>query len=509
MRVWGKKEVRCPPPEAEQRWISDNLVRLVQFVFSLVLVQGLLLFREDLLDPLQGKNTTALVALFGVYITTILSWMDWHVTMYRNQYVVAEALEKLRLFIDLMIVAAYAYLLFTAHALLGRPRGDLLPHLAGYVIVFLLYALAGVIRRIKHGPKATRLTAILVGWALFAVLWLAYWGLSRGHFPHIWENKLALNFSTLAFTVGFMIAYRALRRRLQRKRTARKGKGQRIGIDIDGVLANQIDGLIPRIKERFGVDLQYDDVIDWRLPIDTSDIASEIGLALEDCDYVVGMKAHPGARECLETLFDDNRLSVVTARPESSRHWTLAWLRMNKLWVDDFINASEARKSDHALDILVDDYVGNILDFLWNTRGIAVLLQQPWNMNRSALTQWQGTGRLYEIRRLYELPAIVGRVAKNLHIHDAVRDYVRDLNGSIKQQRTPHDTLLSDAAGPVVRIRFLGDRVEVHFAIRSTNPFTGGPGVYQTQVPDLPYGMNVHEQTEVDAVLSIIETALV
>src|SRR5215831_5954274 len=98
------------------RRISDQLVRLVQIVFGLVLAQSFILHRDIVLHPVAAKNIVPALALATMYITTVLSWIDWHVTMevrpynfnQRNRYRVTE---QVRLGLDLLAVMVYAYLL--------------------------------------------------------------------------------------------------------------------------------------------------------------------------------------------------------------------------------------------------------------------------------------------------------------------------------------------------------------------------------------------------------------
>ena len=74
--------MRNSPPLAEQdQRVSDHLVRLIQIVFGLVIAQSLVLSREVLLDPLAEAHRVSALATFAVYVMTVLSWIDWHVTV--------------------------------------------------------------------------------------------------------------------------------------------------------------------------------------------------------------------------------------------------------------------------------------------------------------------------------------------------------------------------------------------------------------------------------------------
>jgi hypothetical protein len=56
--------------------------------------------------------------------------------------------------------------------------------------------------------------------------------------------------------------------------------------------------------------------------------------------------------------------------------------------------AKETLKSRHGADVLVDDYTGNIREFLSNSNGTAILVAQPWNQTLEGLWPWLGTSRL-------------------------------------------------------------------------------------------------------------------
>lgn len=177
-----------------------------------------------------------------------------------------------------------------------------------------------------------------------------------------------------------------------------------IGIDVDGVLADQISGVLPLIKARHGVSLMYADVTDWRLPIKDTDIAEEIVRAQSDRAYVLGMPAHDGARRVLTFLHKTHRLVVMTARQgEAATSWTAEWLDKNRLPYDEVASGREARKSEHRSDVLIDDYIGNIEEFLANTNGVGVLVDQPWNRKRETLDAFAREGRLYVVSDLFAL----------------------------------------------------------------------------------------------------------
>jgi 5'(3')-deoxyribonucleotidase len=380
--------------------ISDNLVRLVQVVFGLVIAQSLLLYRAVIVAP-GSPHYLAAVALLVIYTTTVMSWIDWHNTMEFNPYNLNprhpyKLQEQLRLGLDLVIVSIYAYALFTIAIFEDNPRNSIARFLFAFPLIFLAYVVSGLLRRISHGRHASNVRVILEFGIAFGLVWLLYLLLAVGQYSsddHAYRQWI--NLGTLFAVFGIMVTYRLRRSYLRTKQQGRKAHGLRIGVDIDGVLANQIAGILPRIKARHGIDLSYDDITDWQLPIGkSSDVKVEIENAMSDPQYILTMPLHAEATDFMETLFDENRLYIVTARPLEAKADTEAWLGKCKFRFDGLINLKERSKSMFQTDVLVDDYIGNVEEYLGNSSGIAVLVSQPWNRDHTSLADWESDPRL-------------------------------------------------------------------------------------------------------------------
>ena len=406
------------------RRISDQLVRLVQIVFGLVLAQGLLLHRDVIQHPLTGNNWLPTMALLGVLVTTAMSWVDWHVTMELRPYNFNRGnrhhtTEKLRLTLDLIVVVFYAYLLFTVEQLKAIPTGSIANYLLGFPLVFAAYLLSGLARQLSHGRIASNIRPILLFGALYYLLYLVY---DLVYFLPSLSSRLSrlwLNGGFVAAGFGLMVCYRIVRSYIVRHRNARRA-GLTVAIDLDGVLANQIDGLIPRVRERLGMTIRYDDVTAWRLPLGESDIAKEIALALEDPDYILSMPLHLDARECVDRIYDRNRVIMLTARPSHTKLHTEQWLENHGFSYDKLVSAKEESKSFSRADVLIDDYIGNIREFLTNTDGVAVLVEQPWNREANGeLLHWIEAGRLRVVKHLLEAVGFVDEIRRGL-LHSSV-----------------------------------------------------------------------------------------
>jgi uncharacterized HAD superfamily protein len=207
-----------------------------------------------------------------------------------------------------------------------------------------------------------------------------------------------------------MLGYRWTRRRERNKALKKKLSGLKIGIDVDGVLANQIVGAVPKIKRRLGINLDYEDITEWDLPVGKSSIDQEIALAMEDQQYVLSMPSYPDVSKSVSDLYKDHSIVIITARPTEVEEWTKFWLFRKGIPFDSIKSVKEMKKSQLATDILIDDYIGNIREYLEGTNGFAILLDQPWNRNRAELSRFIHGGRLSVIKSLRELPEIVRKI---------------------------------------------------------------------------------------------------
>lgn len=178
-----------------------------------------------------------------------------------------------------------------------------------------------------------------------------------------------------------------------------------VGVDIDGVLGNQVHGVLQRIKERLGIDLDYEHVVHWDLPLGDTSFVPEIADAMNDPQYILDMPVHDGAPEMLAALRERYSVKVITVRPADAMALTEQWLAKNTLPYDELVPAVEALKSRHGADALVDDYPQNLAEFLEQTAGIGILVDQPWNQDVAALTTWLDGSRLIRVSKLLDIPA--------------------------------------------------------------------------------------------------------
>jgi 5'(3')-deoxyribonucleotidase len=199
-----------------------------------------------------------------------------------------------------------------------------------------------------------------------------------------------------------------------------------VGVDLDGVVGDQLAGVLPRVAARLGLDLTPEDVTEFRLPIGDSDIAEEIKRAQRDPSYILEMPVFPGAQAMVAALRSHARVIAVTARPAATIAATIDWIERNGLEFDDVVIATEGRKSLHGADVLVDDFVGNIVEFLAASTGNgptrAVLVDRPWNRrDRRALEEWVASGRCDVAYGLEDVPRFVLGQLPGTHTADRSR----------------------------------------------------------------------------------------
>jgi uncharacterized HAD superfamily protein len=113
----------------------------------------------------------------------------------------------------------------------------------------------------------------------------------------------------------------------------------------------------------------------------------------------------------LETLGQRDRVLIVTARSPRCEESTRKWLASERLAYDTLILTTEAGKSACGLDVLVDDHVDNLVEFLEETSGVAVLVRRPWNRRDEALVPYVAAERLRVAPHLHDVPAIVATVS--------------------------------------------------------------------------------------------------
>lgn len=154
----------------------------------------------------------------------------------------------------------------------------------------------------------------------------------------------------------------------------------RVAIDVDGVLADQVPGLLQRIEQRYGVKWSIEDITAYNIPV-TEDV--HIGMIAVDAlhndpSYALSMPLIPGALEGMRQLIAKHYTIIVTDRPPESDVESVVWLDKMQVPYHEYINTHDVGKWTLDVAALVDDYHQNI-QWFERTGRLAILFTRPWN----------------------------------------------------------------------------------------------------------------------------------
>ncbi|RLG36738.1 MAG: hypothetical protein DRN91_07240 [Candidatus Alkanophagales archaeon] len=352
------------PPEFQKSPYTDYFVRLLRIIFGVVVAQGIIKHGQTLFS--WSFSLRKLLPLFSfaiVYMLVILSWIFYHhsITLYpyRKSYVAT-----VRATFDLIIIFTYVYLIFSIP--------DTFDILLGAAVVFMLYAITGILRVLEWRDKRVsrwRLSLIFSG-----VLFIMYYVM----LPLQEDSQLELivEFVVNIKVLSLLVVYRYLRKRLGYP------KFSIIGVDIDGVLGDQVQHILRYMREKEGrnIDLTEEDIREWDYPIGGSTISDHIERALLHEEFVITMPVVKCAKNALKLLYERYHLVIISNRPKEAQKATKQWLKSNNLKFHETLWTRETGKAVPGVDILIDDNIENIKMFVSHSpRSFGILFLRPWN----------------------------------------------------------------------------------------------------------------------------------
>lgn len=151
----------------------------------------------------------------------------------------------------------------------------------------------------------------------------------------------------------------------------------RIGVDIDGVVADIMPSALSAINKKYELDLHPSMILeyDYRIGEGTT-VTDEIIRLLQDEEFALNIPVMDKAPQVVRSLkFRGHEVVFVTARkPES--------MGVTKKWIEQHFGALEIVHTEHkqevAIDILIDDCPFVVRAFAHTGRR-AMLYDQPWN----------------------------------------------------------------------------------------------------------------------------------
>jgi uncharacterized HAD superfamily protein len=161
-----------------------------------------------------------------------------------------------------------------------------------------------------------------------------------------------------------------------------------VAFDIDGVFADTIGAFIREAKEKFGININYNDIKDYELRkavnMDES-ILIELANRILYEPLEMGIQPIKGSIQVLKRLAKTSRLFFVTARPdkEGIKKWILTQLRdIDKNTISVIATGTHEEKVPLLLKEGIKYFVEDRLEtcFLLEKHSITpIVFEQPWN----------------------------------------------------------------------------------------------------------------------------------
>lgn len=167
----------------------------------------------------------------------------------------------------------------------------------------------------------------------------------------------------------------------------------KIAVDIDGVLGDQVTPVLSKINDEQGLNLKKEDITQWKSQVGNKTIDVEIEEALLNEEYILSMPLIKSAQKALEDLSKSYHIIIATNRPKQTEWATIKWLQANFKF-NEFYNTRNIGKHMIKADILIDDYINNLLDFT-NKGRLGILFFQPWNSECSCLKNLIDQNKVY------------------------------------------------------------------------------------------------------------------
>lgn len=380
---------------------GDKIFWLLQIIFSFIITIGLFEYKQLILFPDFSLPQT--YALIGILITTIWSWIDFTQIIYNTAYDRLDWRDMVRFLIDFTIVVVYAIMMFSIDLIIKQPNGYIFHFLISYPIMFFLYIISGITRRLKYG-KSSSLQFLLITFLivyLLAFIIYSYLYIPKRSLECIYLNIWSIN----AFLLIYII-YRILRRYFKRK--LKKVDRIKLGVDIDGVIADQVTNLLPLINRQFNLSLEYNDITEWRKKIGNTDIAELIISIQRDSSFIIDLPIIKDSSKILNILKSEYEINLLTAREVITKNSTINWLNKMKIPYDNIYNLKEGDKSLIDVRILIDDYQNNIINYLKSKpKSIGILFRQPWNNDLSEIDVFMSKQRCFVANNWQDIPLIL------------------------------------------------------------------------------------------------------
>lgn len=157
----------------------------------------------------------------------------------------------------------------------------------------------------------------------------------------------------------------------------------KIGVDIDGFLADQVAAVLREIEKDYGRKYSKSDINRAHWSFEGIEIWTEISRLLSDPEYVLRVPVLEGAKKAVKQLSTpEHELMVVTARRPHTEEATRRWLKEHFPCLTRYHHARTGTKHNIPCDVLIDDLDLNIVEFVKSDpKRQGILFLHPWSLN--------------------------------------------------------------------------------------------------------------------------------
>lgn len=378
----------------DNKW-SSNFSFLTNILFGLVLsriiVENRNLVRIIITWEIPDNLTLLAVFSFLLPFTVITSsWIGYHKSLSSFGYKPG-FLGFLRTFADsLILFIYYAMLYFRDENNIVSDFDTARALIAAMILIFAFYQVVGILRMIEwRSWKASKWYLITPFWIFFAIIYVIYPGF-----------KDELKWLLLSLALVLVILYRVIRffyTRVERMFTIKLKKPSpiKLGIDIDGTIAQQVDEWLKHLNDKGKAEfLKVKDVDSWYFKLNGENIADFFKDQYENHpEFALKLKPIKDSSSEIKRIRArftkiEQRTGIrgsiiyITARHENSLPKTEEWLKKHGYESDGVKSLTSWEKSDADLDIMIEDNPKTAIRAANN--GIRViLLSRPYNRNLS------------------------------------------------------------------------------------------------------------------------------
>lgn len=130
-----------------------------------------------------------------------------------------------------------------------------------------------------------------------------------------------------------------------------------IGVDIDGVLANQVKSVNKLIEHRYDIKIDFEEVNQWDYWTKHGILKRELLKLMEKTwtNYYWIEPIEPHLDQLTKALNEVNTITIISHRTRKSFPFVCKWLDMHKISYDNLIFVRSGNKLEYPIECLIDD----------------------------------------------------------------------------------------------------------------------------------------------------------